>query len=183
MRHSIRYPIIDISQTLEVGLTPEGFRLAEEFGALMASSYQPGRLFASPVGRCIDTAAAIAHGASWPDAVTMDYRLGHPHINMAWIELITHQNQNGLPEAVTEVLNLVLNNQSDRNLLDIFVTHDTVVGCVAGYTTGDIVTEENWPEFLEGLAIWRTTSGIGIAWRGGQVEVARESLMNPVSGV
>ncbi|HZW04917.1 MAG TPA: histidine phosphatase family protein, partial [Anaerolineaceae bacterium] len=78
MRHSVRFPIYDFATGDAIGLTPEGFLLAEQFGTVLATLRRPGRLLSSPVGRCVDTARSILKGAGWTDTLEIDPLLGHP---------------------------------------------------------------------------------------------------------
>ncbi|HET8731866.1 MAG TPA: histidine phosphatase family protein, partial [Moraxellaceae bacterium] len=60
-RHSVREEAPNGIAGYDLPLTEEGIRLAEEWGTRL-----PGPLHAlhsSPVGRCVDTATALARGA------------------------------------------------------------------------------------------------------------------------
>ena len=108
MRHAHRYPIVDIESTYTTPLTPEGVRLAEDFGARLSQVYRPGRLLASPVGRCLATGEAIVRGADWNIAVKADNRLSHPHIQPAISAFSGWSHGTPLPLPVQEVLDLIL---------------------------------------------------------------------------
>ncbi|MDR3574830.1 MAG: histidine phosphatase family protein [Anaerolineaceae bacterium] len=176
LRHSTRYPILDISKTLEVGLTPEGIALAEQFGDILTKRFKPGRVASSPVERCLDTARAIAQGANWQASVISDERLSHPYIDAAWISYPYRRPGEIIPAAVADVVKFIIPNQQTGSILDIFVTHDTVVGCVVEYLLGEKITEENWPAFLEGAVLWQTQKGISLAWRGEIHEIERYAI-------
>ena len=80
LRHSARYPILSLEDVYGAGLTEEGVEQAEWLGMELKKLRPPGRLISSPVGRCLDTAAAIARRAGWEGTVQPDYRLSHPFI-------------------------------------------------------------------------------------------------------
>jgi len=176
LRHSTRYPILDISKTLEVGLTPEGINLAEQFGYLLSKRFKPGRVESSPVERCVDTAKAIARGADWQVNIITDERLSHPHIDAAWISYPYRRPGEIIPAAVAEVVKFLIPNHSTENTLDVFVTHDTVLGCVVEYLLGEKITEENWPAFLEGMVIWQNLKFIFLTWRGETREIEKHAI-------
>lgn len=165
LRHSVRHPIIDWENSDEAGLTEEGIVLAEELGRFIAGRHRPGRVVSSPVERCIDTAAAILRGANWPVTVIIDQRLSHPYIQRAWRELVDSLYSPRVPLEVREIINLMMMGNNPTGHLDLFITHDTVVGAVVGYLLDEIFDERNWPGFLEGCAIWRNPEGVYIAWR------------------
>lgn len=167
MRHSNRFPIEDPAKPFEAALTEEGIQLAEQFGSILGCRFTPGRVMASPVGRCIDTAAAIARGAGWHHVeVVCHDLLSHPHIEPAW-DLLKAGNVNGsIPEPVLASLELLLAVQKPLPLLDIMVTHDTVVGAMVGCLLKVPVEGSFWPAFLEGVFLWTDHAGTHALWRG-----------------
>jgi broad specificity phosphatase PhoE len=166
MRHSIRFPITDPARNYEVGLTPEGVELACEFGRQLAGKFSPGRITSSPVGRCIDTANAIARGAGWELKSQPHPLLSHEHIAPAW-ELYLAGKVNGHPPAqVIHTLRYLLDHQTTSPNLDICVTHDTVVGAVVGSLLHRPVQAEFWPAFLEGAFFWLEDGIVQAFWRG-----------------
>ncbi len=178
MRHSVRFPIIDPAETLRAQLTEEGVRLAEELGGLLGERFVPGRLRSSPVGRCRATAEAIARGAGWPVKVRADRRLGHPYIEYVY-SLVEHGELNGsLPEPVPEILRWVLGAPEiaaqaylplleQRPVLDVLVTHDTLVSVVAACLLRcPVLGPDYWPGYLEGLLFWWEGGRVHARWRG-----------------
>ncbi len=180
MRHSVRFPIVNPADTYVVGLTEEGVRLAEELGALLAKRFLPGRLRCSPIGRCRATAEAIARGAGWAVKVRADKHLSHPFIEPAW-NLVLRGEVNGvLPEPVRATLRWALGGREaaqqgylplleDRPLLDVLVTHDTIVGAVASSLLHAPVLgpeTEYWPGYLEGILLWWAEGQLHARWRG-----------------
>jgi hypothetical protein len=168
MRHSARHPIIDPAQPFIAALTEEGVRLAEEFGVVLGGRYSPGKLMSAPVGRCIDTAAAIARGAGWAGAVQSEEYLSHPFIEPAWDQLCRGEVNGVLPRQVRATLDLLLKSERSAPGLDVAVTHDTVLGAVAGCLLKTPVMGEHWPEFLEGLFAWRDGEQVRVLWRGAE---------------
>ncbi len=183
MRHSVRFPIENPAETYLVGLTEEGVRLAEELGELLGKRFAPGRLRASPVGRCRATGEAIARGAGWAAKVRSDRRLSHPYNEFAWDLVWRAQTgrangSNGvLPAPLPELLRWVVGPSQtarqavlplleDRPLLDVLVTHDTVVGAVAGGLLHAPITGPDWPAYLEGLLFWWVDGQVRVRWRG-----------------
>ncbi|MBE3143314.1 MAG: histidine phosphatase family protein [Planctomycetes bacterium] len=171
MRHSIRYPIIDPAETLVVGLTPEGVELAEEFGNWLGEVRRPGRIMTSPVGRCIDTGVAIGRGAGWSGDVTIEDRLGFPFIQSSWDLLLAGAPIDDTPKEAWQTLNLLLEDTNLPGGVNIYITHDCNVAYLARCLLGDLVTEANWPDFLEGLVVWREDNQARIVWRGKIYEV------------
>jgi hypothetical protein len=178
MRHSVRFPIITPADTYVVGLTEEGVRLAEELGVLLGKSFLPGRLRSSPIGRCRATAEAIARGAGWTAKVRADRRLSHPYIEPAWKLVEAAQLNGSLPEPIPQVLGWVLGPPEivrqdtlplleDLPQLDIFATHDTIVGSVVNCLLGEpVIGPEYWPGYLEGVVLWWSEGQVHARWRG-----------------
>ena len=171
MRHSARPPILDPALTYEIGLTEEGVRTAEALGSLLKEWFRPGRLMAAPVGRCLDTAAAIARGASWPETVVADERLSHPFMAQAFQMVALGQTNGVLPVPVRITLDLLLHAPElapyqEAPRLDVMVTHDTVLGALVGALMRVPITEKTWPEFLEGIFVWNVGDQVHARWRG-----------------
>jgi hypothetical protein len=174
MRHSARYPILKEEEVYTAGLTPEGIAQAEILGYELNRIRKPGRLLSSPVGRCLDTASAIARGARWSQPVLPDYHFSHPYIEPVWNSLPICWADDPMPPQVAEVINLVLQGEDTPGVLDIFATHDTIVASIAGYFMGlEFHYPAYWPEFLEGVLVWRTHQGVHFHWRND------ECLVNP----
>jgi hypothetical protein len=166
MRHSARHPILDPSDPYVAKLTEQGVRMAEELGVVLGQHFNGGRLLSSPVGRCIDTAAAIARGAGWPALVQTDERLSHPFIEPAWDKFLRGDVNGVLPGPVLSALDLILDPSCTEPVLDVMVTHDTHVGTLAGCLFKVPVTEKYWSGFLEGILLWRSGTQIRARWRG-----------------
>lgn len=204
MRHSVRFPIVHPADTYVVGLTEEGVRLAEDLGDLLGQHFEPGRLRSSPVGRCRATGEAIARGAGWAARVRADRRLSHPFIEPAWnlVESTQSGRANGrngaIPAPLPELLRWVLGAERPsgatqaarqaylplpdvRPVLDVLVTHDTIVGAVAGGLLHMPVLGPDWPGYLEGLLFWWAEGRARVRWRG--VERVLNDDFTPVAGI
>ena len=166
LRHSARFPILKEEDVYTVGLTREGVQQAEFLGNHLSQIRQPGRIFSSPVGRCLDTASSIVRGAGWSKTVCPDYHLSHPYIAPVWNSLPINWQTDPVPGQVAELINLVLEGDDTPEVLDIFVTHDTIVASIAGYFMGvEFHYPAYWPEFLEGVLVWRDEKGVHFRWR------------------
>ena len=178
LRHSIRFPILSDEEVYLAGLTPEGFEQAEALGKELIQRRPLGRLMASPVVRCIDTAISIAKGADWQVKLTTEFRLSHPHIESVWDGLPPHRSEKTMPAPVRAVLDLVLNGQDERGgALDVFVTHDTIVAVLAGFFLGHVFQyPDYWPDYLEGVLIWRNDTEIYLRWRNEEKVIGRWPL-------
>jgi hypothetical protein len=165
VRHSIRFPINLPEETWLASLTPAGIQLAEEFGAWLAPRRCPYRVMTSPVGRCIETSRSIIRGANWPNPVVIDQRLGFPFIEKGWQRLNTDGTPVEIPHEALEVLDYLLKDTTHAAGLNLFVSHDGNIAFMATALLGEPITEENWPDFLEGMAFWREKGAVRIAWR------------------
>ena len=183
MRHAARHPISDPMNYAEAELTEEGIRTAEELGTLVSDHFSAGRLVSSPVGRCLATCEALARGAGWEAAVQIDERLRHEFMAPAWFLVERKRPPGPLPFQVRAALRLMLPVKEElpvslnlpcrkrteaeaRPVLDVFVTHDTVLGAIVGSLLGAPVLGTNWPRYLEGVLLWRADERIHIRWRG-----------------
>lgn len=173
MRHSIRYPITDWATGDSIGLTPEGFRIAEQFGAVLGESRQPGRLLSSPVGRCLDTARSIVNGAGWTGDIQTHPKLYHPFVEPVWQLLDGHNNGHSIPQPIFELHDLVTCHQHTEPVVDLLVTHDSVLGSMIAYLLGlPVFGKEHWPGFLEAVFFWKEAGSTVMVWRGQRFALA-----------
>jgi hypothetical protein len=166
MRHSARHPIIDPEEPFIAMLTEDGVRLAEELGKIIGARFGRGRLMSAPVSRCKDTAAAIARGAGWESLVCPEETLSHPFIAPAWDRLSQGKLNGTLPPQVRATLALLLGSAGRPPALDLAVTHDTILGAVVGSFLKAPVMNEFWPDYLEGVFVWRENGSTCFLWRG-----------------
>ena len=165
VRHSKRYPILKAEDVPTAPLTPEGIRVAEEFGRALAKNYRLGMLESSEIGRCVETAASIGRGARWKGEVRPEPRFTYTYTDDYWHARKEHLFANALPEEVIDLLEYLTNYPAKKRSLNIFVTHDSVLGVLAGYLFQDFVDGDSWPDFLEGMAIWHENGNEFAAWR------------------
>lgn len=166
MRHSVRYPIVDEDSVYSAALTPEGVRLAEEMGARLAAIRPVQWVTTNFIGRCVDTAKAISRGAEYVSGVTQDKRLSHPFIEPAWDALPMAWPKDPVPTQIKEILAMVFSTPDIPGAVDVYVTHDTIVGVVAGYLMDEDFDPSNWPEYLEGIVLWQDEDELCALWRG-----------------
>ncbi len=176
VRHSIRFPINVPEETWLASLTTEGIQLAEEFGAWLAPRRCLYRLMTSPVGRCVETSRAIIRGVKWPNPVVIDQKLGFPFIEKGWQRVSTEGLPVEIPHEALEVLDYLLPDTPHPAGLDLFVSHDGNIAFMASALLGEPATEENWPDFLEGMAFWREKEAVRIAWRGKVYELKKQNV-------
>jgi len=172
LRHSERIAITGVGDVFKAQLTQDGIAAAHQFGSDLARLRRLGRVMSSPVSRCVDTAVAIAEGAGFPEKVRVDDRLSHLQLQPVWRALPACCDFENLPAGVADLIELLLPQNKDDCGLDVFVTHDTLVGALAGYVTGLPVQGEAVPRFLEGMFLWQTDSTIHFWWRGKIIALA-----------
>lgn len=166
VRHSVRDPILGDNDIYLARLTPQGKAAARQFGRSLAHLKKLGRLISSPVSRCVDTALAIAEGAGYGQLVRVDDRLSHTLMAPIWNALPVCRNFEPMPPQMVALLELLVPQPGGDGNVDIFVTHDTVVGALAGTITGEPVKDEAIPLYLEGIFIWQDGKDIHFWWRG-----------------
>ena len=164
MRHSQRQAITGMDNVYTALLTGAGVEQARKFGQKLAALRPLGRIISSPVSRCVDTAVAIAAGAGSPSLVRVDDRLSHFLMEQVWDGLPEIAQTFPLPPQVSILLGLVLDHRQSDGALDLFVTHDSVVGALAGFLTGLPVEGSAWPQFLEGMYLWKDGDRHICAW-------------------
>ena len=141
----------------------------------------------SPMPRCVDTAKSIMRGAEWSGNVTLDRRLGVPgpfvvdpalagalFLELSSIEVVRSQlsDEKSLPgmrstsEGVEILLDLASDNLQCRGRLNVYVTHDAILAVVVARLFHMPMDEEGWPDYLDGLLMWRSSSRLKFAWRG-----------------
>jgi broad specificity phosphatase PhoE len=180
LRHSTRFPIESEADVFNAKLTPEGVDTAEEFGYVLSQLYNPGRIMTSPVERCVDTAKAMMRGAFWRKPVEPDERLSYPKMEKAWQEYLAKPEPSlELPETVVMLLNLMLDHKSSQpGILNIFITHDSVLGCILAYLMNIEIEVATWPDYLEGMALWKDGNSIYSLWRGEKTDISRLLVKN-----
>ena len=186
LRHSHRPPIKTGTLGEQVQLTAKGTRTSEELGEVLGQR-KPGRLLASPITRCVETAEAVARGANWSPDVVLDRRLGDPgpfvtdpslagpmFLEVGAHEMVRRQivELGPLPgmrptrEGVSLLWDLIMEGADDPGTIDVLVTHDSIIAVFLGQLLRTVSHDAIWPEFLDGPLVWRRLSGLGVAWMG-----------------
>ncbi|MBE0696347.1 MAG: hypothetical protein IH586_05440, partial [Anaerolineaceae bacterium] len=98
--------------------------------------------------------------------VTAEEYLSHPFIEPAWDMFCRGEINGSLPAQVRATLDLLLGDAERPPALDVAVTHDTILGAVVGCLLKAQVMGAYWPEFLEGVFIWRDAGRVNFLWRG-----------------
>lgn len=172
-RHSIRESSPNGVATYDLPLTPEGVTLAESWGGQLS---RPLHSFhSSPVGRCMDTATAMARGAGLPDMVISQTttlvepgcyvhsigRIGPLFLQLgalAFANRHLRENLDGIlsPEAGgAKLLQHLRAQQGPAGSLSVHVTHDTILAAFIYHLIGrEHLQEEDWPWMMEGAWIW-----------------------------
>ena len=186
IRHAEREEIPPDSYGENVPLTYRGIASAERLGELL-SLREPGKLRASPLPRCIHTAEAIRKGAGWDLEIYPDQLLGGPgpfvidpvtsgplFLDVGIMEVVRRQlncapppaGMRPTPEGVRLLLDLVTENLGQDGLLNIYVTHDSILAVLVGTLLRLGVDESTWPPYLDGLLMWRSQGRLNFSWRG-----------------
>ena len=187
LRHAEREEIPPGTFGVDVPLTSCGVASAERLGATLSSLRPKVGVTASPVPRCISTAAAIMRGGEWAEEVALDWRLGDPgpfvvdeevsgalFLDIGILEIVRHQLTCTKPpagmkptaEGVGLLLELATNKLRSRGRLNIYVTHDAILAVLVAYLYRLPVDEINWPDYLDGLLLWRCGNRLYFIWRG-----------------
>ena len=166
-------------------LTEQGARSAERLGELL-STRRPGRVASSPTRRCVATAEAISRGAGWATGVVTDWRLGEhgpfvsePEVagrlfmDIGAAELVRHQLHDDCPppglQETAEGVGLLLEFTSEGlgggGRVSVYITHDAILAALVGWLFRLPVYEEGWPNFLDGMLLWRREGRLHCAWR------------------
>ena len=186
IRHAERAEIPAGTFGHDVNLTAEGTCAAEGLGA--ALSGDRGLTFlSSPVPRCIQTAQAMLRGAGLSSEIHTDPRLGGPgafvidpetagqlFLELPVPEIARRQIQDAssLPgmrptsEGIEMLLDLVTSPLGKEGRLHVFVTHDIILSVFAASILRSSLEEIGWPDYLEGLLVWRSAGRFHFTWQG-----------------
>lgn len=186
IRHAEREEIPAGTFGHDVNLTAEGTRAAEQLGAALSGDWALS-LLSSPVPRCVQTAQALLRGAGSSGMVRTDSRLGGPgafivdpetagplFLELPIPEIARRQLRDATPlpgmrptsEGVEMLLDLVTSPLGSEGKIHVFVTHDIILSVFVAALYGKDVDEIGWPDFLEGLIVWRSGDRLQLSWRG-----------------
>lgn len=186
IRHGERPPLAPGDVGIALGLTPTGRRQAEALGGIL--SRRLGRLHASPLLRCKETADALAFGAGSPMTGTDDRLLGDPGVfvvdgaralehwrtrgNDEVMEHLAYGDRiwEGLAEPVGAARRLAAHIAEPLRAdgppdVHVFVTHDAILLPVVARLLA-LGLDRNWcPHFLESAIFWREEAALCLAYR------------------
>ncbi|PTQ89256.1 histidine phosphatase family protein [Agitococcus lubricus] len=192
-RHSIReLAAPNAIAGYDLPLTPEGILLAEQWGERLT---RPIRAFySSPVGRCLDTAKAMARGAGIDLPITQSHVLVEPgcfvqsvrkvgalFLQMGPIAFANHHLQQDLDgvlspkEGAKKIIHYLYHSQPhlDEASLTVHVTHDTILAAFIYHLRQQTrISEQDWPAMMEGVWLWFDQERLYWVWRGEQGHVA-----------
>lgn len=176
IRHAERESIDGSVSVWEAGLTPTGRTNALAFGKALAP-FSFGGAFASPIPRCMDTAALILEG--WGH--------GKENVRADWLLLNAYVQDKESVKAQFEVKDsdqLILDHVAGAPLhgflpiaqgsvhllsemtkrmkdgaLTLFVSHDALLMPFAAHFLGESFSKSNWFSCLHGAAVWASETG------------------------
>ena len=185
IRHAEREDIPAGTFGHEVNLTAGGTQAAEHLGAALSEN-RVLTVVSSPVPRCVQTAQAMLRGAGTSAEVATDRRLGDPgaffvdaetagplFLELPIPEIARRQLQDAIPmpgmrptpEGVAILLELATSPLGDNGRLHVFVTHDIILSVFVASIFRSSLEETGWPDFLEGLLLWRSDERLQLSWR------------------
>lgn len=182
-RHSLRELGTGIP-SYDLPLTPEGVALAETWGGRLPRPLHG--FHSSPVGRCMDTAQAMARGAGADVAVTPALALVEPgcfvedirnvgpvFLQMGPLGFANRHIQEPLPGLLSpeagsaKIIRHVRESLGPAGSLTVHVTHDTILAAFVYHLLGrSRIEEEDWPWMMEGAWLWFDGDDLRWLWRG-----------------
>ena len=186
LRHAEREKIPAGTFGAEVSLTAQGVSTAEKLGAVLVRR-GPVSITSSPVLRCVQTAEAIRRGGGQTGATTLDWRLGDPgpfvvraeesgklFLQVGILEIVRRQLSAAGPlpgmrptsAGIELLLGLTAHNLDQQGRLSIYVTHDAILAVLVAWLYRAPIEEITWPDYLDGLLLWRSGERLNLSWRG-----------------
>ena len=186
LRHAEREKIPAGTFGAEVSLTAQGVSTAEKLGAVLVRR-GPVSITSSPVLRCVQTAEAIRRGGGQAGATTLDWRLGDPgpfvvraeesgklFLRVGIMDIVRRQLSGAVPlpgmrettEGIELLLGLTAHNLDQQGRLSIYVTHDAILAVLAAWLYRAPIEEITWPDYLDGLLLWRSGERLNFSWPG-----------------
>lgn len=185
-RHSVRESAPNGIAGYDLPLTAEGIRLAEDWGGQLPRPLHS--LHSSPVGRCVDTATALARGAGRPG---LDVRtsltlvepgcyvhavgqVGPLFLQLGPLAFANRHFRESLRGILTpeqggaKLLRHLQESQGPVGTLTVHVTHDTILAAFIYHLMGrEQLHEDDWPWMLEGAWLWfEDADTVCWIWRG-----------------
>lgn len=185
-RHSVREQAPNGIASYDLPLTEEGVRLAEEWGRQLPRELTS--LHSSPVGRCVDTARALARGAGVSDMAVQHSpllvepgcfvqsvgRVGPLFLQLGPLAFANRHLKEPLEgllspaDGTARLLQHLLASQGDVGSLTVHVTHDTILAAFIYHLLERAhLHEDDWPWMLEGAWLWFDgDETVNWIWRG-----------------
>ncbi|MDX1804968.1 MAG: histidine phosphatase family protein [Alcanivorax sp.] len=191
-RHSVRELAKNGFADYRLPLTQEGIDMARDWGGRLQRPIQS--FYSSPVGRCVDTARAMAEGARdagllvgdvEPEIVTDTTlvepgcyvedlnRVGPIFLKMGAMRFLNRHLEepfDGMLSPAQGRAKLVAymhERQPEAGHLAVHVTHDTILAVLVAELHGHTcISEEDWPWMMEGLWLWFADGQLHWIWRG-----------------
>lgn len=69
-------------------------------------------------------------------------------------------------DGVRMLLKLAVDGLGSNGSLNVFVTHDAILAVLVASVFGESIEQVGWPDYLDGLLIWRSCPGLNVMWRG-----------------
>lgn len=69
-------------------------------------------------------------------------------------------------EGIDLLLGLAANDLQSHGWLNVYVTHDAILAVLVAYLYQLSVDEISWPDYLDGLLLWRYAERLYFIWRG-----------------
>ncbi len=166
MRHSERFPIQSDAEVFTAQLTPVGKETAYKFGIWLSEKYEIGKIFSSPINRCVETGIFLAKGSGNGKVVLPDPVLSHPNENGEYNQMGDYLTTGDWPDRIKQIAEKMFP-ENDSKKMNFFISHDTVLAVMAAYWLDlDIRAPEDWPQFLEPMFFWKSDGKLTISFRG-----------------
>ena len=186
LRHAERDEIPPGTFGVDISLTDNGVFCARRLGEMLSDNRRLS-VTSSPVPRCVQTAGAILQGAGRNIDIVLDRRLGDPgpfvvdpevagplFLKSDVLDIVRRQLSDSEPtpgmrptsDGVRMLLDLVATGLESRELLNAYVTHDSILIVLVARLFGMSIDEVGCPNYLDGLLLWRSCGRLQAAWRG-----------------
>lgn len=182
-RHSLRELGTGIP-SYDLPLTAEGIALATSWGGRMPRALHG--FHSSPVGRCMDTALAMAAGAGVelpvcpamtlvePGCFVEDIvSVGPAFLKMGALAFANHHFHMPHPGLLSpaagsaKIIRHVREHLGPAGSLTVHVTHDTILAAFIYHLLGrSRLDEVDWPWMMEGAWLWFEGNDVRWIWRG-----------------
>lgn len=166
MRHSARFPITSDAEVFTAQLTPEGESLAANFGEWINQKFKIGKIYSSPINRCVETGKYLAKGAGNGRVIFPEPALAHPNEYGEYDGMSDYLISGDWPLRIKQIAEIMFPDENAEHL-NFYITHDTVLALMAGFWMNlDIRAPEDWPQFLEPMFFWKSEGKMRITFRG-----------------